>query len=80
MDIIKEIASAYLAIENRYDGGKSYKWEDVYAELFTLENKAHGLKRRVRTSEGRLLARLLCEEITTEKERVLAICLKQERN
>ena len=78
MDIIKEIANKYLDIESRYDGGKSYKWEEAYAELWTLENKAHGLQRRVRTSEGRLLARLLCEEITNERKRISAIIIKQD--
>lgn len=77
MDIIKEIAKKYLDIENKYDGGKSYNWEDAYAELWHLEQKAHGLQRRVRTSEGRLLARLLCEEITNERKRISAIVIKQ---
>lgn len=75
MNVI-ELASAYVEIQNKYDSGKNYTWEDAYTDLKILEANAHGTKRRARTPEGKLLARLLCEEIAEEKERVVRLCMQ----
>lgn len=79
MDLVRALAAAYMAITYKYDAGRGYKWENAYADLWTLANRAHGLERRVRTSEARLLIRLLRNEIEQETERVRKLVEKEEK-
>lgn len=78
MDLVRALAAAYMAITYKYDAGRGYKWGNAYRDLWTLTQRAHGLERRVRTSEARLLVRLLRNEIERETERVRKLAMKEE--
>lgn len=70
MELVRALAATYIAITDKYDGGRGYRWEQAYADLYHLENRAYGVRQRVRTRDAFLLADLLRIEISQEKERV----------
>ena len=70
MELVRALAAAYIAITDKYDGGREYKWEQAYVDLHRLESRAYGVRRRVRTRDAILIADLLRVEISQEAERV----------
>lgn len=63
MDELKELTQAFISIQAKYDGGRSYTWKQARSDLQRLEHRTNALHNRARAEWIRHMARLLHKEV-----------------
>lgn len=79
MDIFKAWTLRFMHIQNRYDGGRNFKWATAAEELSELASDistARKLMRGERAAWKRELARILLAAVVEERDRVTQCAAK----
>lgn len=76
MDELKELTKAFMGIQAKYDGGRSYTWKQARSDLQSLEHRTNALRNRARAEWIRHIARLLHKEVRDEYDRIDLIVWK----